>query len=1205
MQCCPYSRIARFLVLAVCLAFVGLTTGGCPPKPGNGPNRGTSKSPADYARIVQVFTIGVTALFAGDDAGPDIKNLAEQNLTQVTQMAPEEPAGWANLGLLAVRRNDFEKAETHLKKALELAPNESRVYTLLGIMEDRRGKVPESVAYLRKSLELNPDQLKTRYLLAKQIEKQGMGADLTEAQAMIQKILEKQPENMGALLESARYAAKRSDGETLRIAFERIEKEASRFAQASAEMFQGLKKLMGSNDFRGMTTQIIFLQNTLTADEKYRAKYRRDMDSISVPAGMAGEPFEKFLVLQNPASTPAAPDTGLTFAAEPLISGGSSKAVWAGTISLNGEGQPKPLAADGKTIRLWNGTTLPFPGGAKAEPPSPRGILPAAFAPRDILKPTEKTGYQPKLQNDLVAAGAGGVRFYRQREGETFTDATAKTKLPAAVLNGSYAGVWTMDIESDGDLDFVLGTVKGAPVVARNNADDSFKVVTPFANVSEVRELVYADLDGEGTPDVAMLDAQGRLHLFANERAGQFRAWNPPADLGSVAAIAVGDFTDDGQFDLLALQEDGVVKRLSSKDEGASWDMAEIAKWTNPPSSLTPGKTLLLVGDLDNNGGNDLVVSDAAGQAVWLCDEKRTLQSLAVSLPARVLELALLNDNGRLDLVGVTPSGEPGKGTNRGTKSYHWQVFRPTAHPTGDRKQNTRISSFGIGSLMEIRAGLLVQDQLVTNPLVHFGLGEYLQIDAVRIIWANGNSQRNGYPQVEFPDGNNNQLKADQVIRSEQRLVSSCPYLFAWDGKEMRFITDCIWRSPLGLRINAQDTAGILQTEDWLKIRSDQIAPRNGVYDLRITAELWETHFFDHLSLRVVDHPEGTDIFVDERFSVPPPPKQVYATAPPQPVARAVDDDGSDVAELVRERDGRHVANFGEGRFQGVTRDHYIEVELPDHAPKTGPLWLIAYGWIHPTDSSINVALGQSRFPPPQGLSLEVPDANGKWRVAKPGLGFPEGKVKTILINLEGVFVPNAPRRLRLRTNLEIYWDQIQWAEGKPDTPLKVTRLTAGKAELRYRGFSMIQAKDASSPELPLSYDDKSLSTQRWRDLEGYYTRFGDVRELIGKVDDRYVIMNAGDELALEFPALPPPPKGWVRDYVFVGDGWVKDGNFNTTFSKTVLPLPAHDQPEYNTPPKRLEDDPVYRRFPQDWRNYHTRYVTPDLFKRGLRGKEQ
>ena len=37
-----------------------------------------------------------------------------------------------------------------------------------------------------------------------------------------------------------------------------------------------------------------------------------------------------------------------------------------------------------------------------------------------------------------------------------------------------------------------------------------------------------------------------------------------------------------------------------------------------------------------------------------------------------------------------------------------------------------------------------------------------------------------------------------------------------------------------------------------------------------------------------------------------------------------------------------------------------------------------------------------------------------------------------------------------------------------------------------------------------------------------------------------------------------------VRDFVLVGDGWVKDGDFNTTFSRTVLPLPTHASGRYD-----------------------------------------
>jgi hypothetical protein len=165
---------------------------------------------------------------------------------------------------------------------------------------------------------------------------------------------------------------------------------------------------------------------------------------------------------------------------------------------------------------------------------------------------------------------------------------------------------------------------------------------------------------------------------------------------------------------------------------------------------------------------------------------------------------------------------------------------------------------------------------------------------------------------------------------------------------------------------------------------------------------------------------------------------------------------------------------------------------------------------------------------------------------------------------------------------------------------LKTTRLNPKVADLHHRGYSVITQANASSPEIP-DYNRLASSKQIWRDLIGYYTRFGDVRELLLRADDRYVIMNAGDEMSFKFAEPPPPPVGWVRDYVIVGDGWIKDGDYNSTFSKTVLPLPFHAKNQYITPPTRLEDEVVYKRFPEDWQKYHTRYVAPDVFRNVLR----
>ena len=78
-------------------------------------------------------------------------------------------------------------------------------------------------------------------------------------------------------------------------------------------------------------------------------------------------------------------------------------------------------------------------------------------------------------------------------------------------------------------------------------------------------------------------------------------------------------------------------------------------------------------------------------------------------------------------------------------------------------------------------------------------------------------------------------------------LKGSCPWLFTYDGEKMRFVTDFIWRSPLGLRINAR-TRERDDDRRWVKIAATDEAQRRFLY-LRITTELWETQFFDHVSL--------------------------------------------------------------------------------------------------------------------------------------------------------------------------------------------------------------------------------------------------------------------------------------------------------------------------------------------------------------------
>ncbi len=786
------------------------------------------------------------------------------------------------------------------------------------------------------------------------------------------------------------------------------------------------------------------------------------------------------------------------------------------------------------------------------------------------------------FRTDLAIAGPGGFCLLRQNDGGGFSDVTPLTKLPAALLRAPAHGVWPADIDTDGDLDLVLAPRDAPPVVLRNNGDNTFTPRDLFAAAGRARGFVWADLDGEGVPDAAFVDQAGVVRVFINLRAGAFRNETVPASYGQAVALAAGDATSDAIFDLIVLARDGTIARMSRHPHDGTWQAAAIARVDLPGSS--PGTARLLTADLDNNGASDLIVSGPATTRVLLAAPGADFVALPAPLGLGVQAVGDLDGDGRLEMVGLAPDGQPARATGRSTKTYRSQTFRlRAATATGDQ----RINSFGIGGEIEVRSGLHVQKQLITSPVVHVGLGEAAGAEVVRITWPNG------VLQAEFD------TKANQTVKASQRLKGSCPWLFAWNGREMSFVTDLIWRSPLGLRINAQATADILMTEDWIKLGGDQLAPRDGAYDLRITAELWETHFFDLASLLAVDHPAGTEVFVDERFAVPAPKLQVVPTGPVQPFTSVRDDAGRDVSPLAVSTDSRFIDFAGRGAYQGITRAHFVEMELPDAAPRTGPLWLVARGWIHPTDSSVNVAIAQGAHAAPEGLSLEVADGAGRFRPVRKGLGFPAGKDKTILIDLAGVFPRTGPRRLRLATNLEIFWDRLGWAIGRPDVVLQPRRLDLLTADLADRGYSPIDQPSPSVPERP-RYAIEGTG-QRWRDLEGYYTRFGDVRDLLRNIDDRYVIMNAGDELRLRFREVPPPAAGFVRDFVVIGDGWVKDGDYNTGFSRTVLPLPTHRTGRYDRAPRQLEDDPVYREHPEDFAEYHTRYVTTDGAREALR----
>ena len=757
-----------------------------------------------------------------------------------------------------------------------------------------------------------------------------------------------------------------------------------------------------------------------------------------------------------------------------------------------------------------------------------------------------------------------------------------------------------VDFDHDGDLDLFSG--QAGVRMYRNNGDDKGNVTftdvskqtfvtTDADNVLPVQrtpaEAVSADFDDDGDIDIFVTHKGIGCTLYDNLRQGKLRAVSNetgiPQDVRYIAAAA-GDYDNDGDIDLFLATAD-YIYLYRNRGDGSFVDApsSEASVLDSPPALL---KNL----DYDNDGAVDVWVGGDKGMFLFRNDGTGTFAEpyplIDSVTPAGDLLLQNASagavgdydNDGDLDLFFINTEGQLRALQNDGGNQNNWIQVRLEGITAGNNKVNTD----GIGSKLEVKVGDLYQLQYVTEQVSHFGLGAFDAADVVRVVWTNGVPQNVVKPQ------------ARQRILEKQVLKGSCPFLYVYDGEHYQFVTDLLWRAPLGL-VTSMGFVAPDETKDFVKISGTQIQPKSGKYSIQITEELWETAYFDQVKLIAVDHPVDTDIFVNEQYTPPPFAEfKIYGVAEKRFPKSAVDHHGEDVSDALKAFDYRYAVEHAPGAYQGVVEPHAIVLDLGD-VPNDTPLTLFLSGWIFPTDTSINVALFQNPRINPRFPSVAVKDKTGEWRTVIDRVGLPAGKNKTITVDLTGRFLSD-DRRVRIETDMQIYWDTTFFTVGTQAVPMEVTTLNPDSADLHYRGFSEMYRPNPHAPHL-FDYQKVTKSAQ-WRDLAGYYTRYGDVAPLLQEVDDMYVILNAGDEITVEFEAsrLPTLKAGWVRDFILYSDGWDKDGDINTLTSQTVEPLPFHGMSSYPYPDtEHYPNDEVHRRYQLEYNTRRIEHRLPPL----------
>ena len=788
----------------------------------------------------------------------------------------------------------------------------------------------------------------------------------------------------------------------------------------------------------------------------------------------------------------------------------------------------------------------------------------------------------------LVGADTRG-RLLRNKGNAVFEDVTAKSG--TSNLRGARSALFA-DADHDGDLDLLL--VGGEKNLAyRNNLDGTFTEVAESMGLGgsgQTHGAAFADFDDDGRIDVVAATENG-LALFGNTTARRFENATAMSGLPATGAwghVAVGDYDNDGTLDVLATRRADGTPELWRNDGAGRFTRDERSVAALGRLTSVSGLTGELV-DVDNDGWLDLVLTGKAraGQrGVYLLRNDRTgkyrdasnLLPGTVGAGSAIAQIDVDND-GDMDLLVGDERGVHLLANEGGNTRLAVQVSL-TGLRTGSGKNN----DFGIGARLDLRSGDVHQTRVVTSRVTHFGLGSHLKADVLRIQWPNGVPQT-----IYFPG-------TDQDVLELEMLKGSCAFLYTWDGRRFRFVTDVMWRSALGMPV------GIMGGEDegvtmyapaaasleYLRIPGSALKPRNGRYVLQLTEELWETAYADEMKLLAVDHPDSVDVFVDERFPPTSAKLRLFQATRQRPPVTARDDRGNDVLAALREHDDVYVSNLTPLRYQGLVEPHDLTLDLGADAGQPGSL-LILRGWIYPSDASINVAVSQQSALKPMSPVLEVRGANGQWTTAIADMGFPSGKDKTIVIDLAGKF-PTRDHHVRIRTNMQIYWDQVIVARDMQPAAATITTLAPLSADLHFRGFSRTYRKGGRYGPHWFDYDSVSKESP-WRTIEGAFTRFGDVLPLFQSSDDRYVIMAPGDEATVEFDAASADslPKGWTRDFLLYTDGWIKDADLNTAFGNTVAPLPFHAMKAYPyAPGEAYPSDSTHQRFIHE---YNTRLV--------------
>ena len=177
----------------------------------------------------------------------------------------------------------------------------------------------------------------------------------------------------------------------------------------------------------------------------------------------------------------------------------------------------------------------------------------------------------------VVGNQAGTLESFRNTAG-VFTRLTGAANPFNALNFGNGSSPGFVDLDGDGDLDAVVGSVTGTLIAFRNDAGAFTRITAlgPFngVDVGTYSAPSFGDLDGDGDQDSVVGAGDGTLHTFRNdngvftELTGSANPFNG-VDIGTGAAASLVDLDGDGDLDAVVGHQDGSLRTFRNTTVGA------------------------------------------------------------------------------------------------------------------------------------------------------------------------------------------------------------------------------------------------------------------------------------------------------------------------------------------------------------------------------------------------------------------------------------------------------------------------------------------------------------------------------------------------------------------------------------------------------------------------------------------------------------